>query len=105
MIVSNLSNNNNLNKIQEKLTEFLSKSNNLALDREQKFILVDDLQKTLKNMATQMKEPPIFQRLNDFFERFEDRINDLVRGEGLKMYGIDEQKVMRPQTPGQSLDM
>lgn len=105
LIVGNLSHNQNLEKIKENLTTLLNTSNSLALDREQKFTLVSGLKNTLNNMAKQLQEPPVFQRINEFFQRFDDRINDLVKGEGFKLYGIDPNKVLKPSSPGQSLEL
>lgn len=105
LIVGNLSNDQNLGKIQDNLTTLLNTSNSLALDREQKFTLVSGLKNTLNNMAKQLQEPPVFQRINEFFQRFDDRINDLVKGEGFKLYGIDPNKVLKPSSPGQSLEL
>lgn len=105
LIVSNVTNDQNYLKVQESLTTLLDTSNSLSLDRQQKFNLVNSLSKTLNNMAKLLDEPPVFQRLNDFFTRFEKRVDDLVLGDGLKLYGIEPQNLNKTNERGQSFDM
>ena len=105
LIVSNVTNDQNYLKVQESLTTLLDTSNSLSLDRQQKFNLVNGLSKTLNNMAKLLDEPPVFQRLNDFFTRFEKRVDDLVLGDGLKLYGIEPQNLNKTNERGQSFDM
>jgi len=105
LIVSNVTNDQNYQKVQESLTTLLDTSNSLSLDRQQKFNLVNGLSKTLNNMAKLLDEPPVFQRLNDFFTRFEKRVDDLVLGDGLKLYGIEPQNLNKTNERGQSFDM
>ncbi|HCA5183803.1 TPA: hypothetical protein MW242_003449 [Acinetobacter baumannii] len=105
LIVGNLAKDSNLEKIQSNLNTILSSSNSSTLDRTEKFKLVNNLKSALSNLGNQLQEPVIFSKINDFFSKFDSRIDDLVKGDGLKLYGIDELQNKRPPPSPPAFEM
>lgn len=92
MVVNKITSNEKFENIQVQLSDILTKNSAVAMDRMEKFELVSGIMDTMAGLQQAKEEPLVFERINNFFERFEPRIDDLIKKEGLEMYGLNKPK-------------
>ena len=92
MVVNKITSNEQFENVQVQLNDILTKNSAVAMDRMEKFELMSGIMDTMAGLQHAKEEPLVFERINNFFERFEPRIDDLIKKDGLEMYGLNKPK-------------